>query len=396
MIDLDKAKADFAARHTELVEWRHCLHRHPEVAYEETWTSAYVAEKLESFGLEVTRGLGRTGVVAVLKGGEGPMIGLRCDIDALALTEANSFAHASEIPGRMQACGHDGHTTMLLAAARHLCGCGPLPGSLAFVFQPAEENEAGAKAMIDDGLFERFPMAAVYGMHNWPALREGAIATRVGPLMASFDVFDIAIRSQGAHAAMPHFGTDAVVAAGALATQAQTIVARSIDPLEGAVVSITQIHGGDAYNILPAEVRLCGCVRHFSAAVQDRIEERMKAICRGVAESFGLAVEIDYQRRYPVTSNSAAETAAALRAAERVVGAENVSTGVAPSMSSEDFGFLQREKPGSYVWLGAGDARGNLHNPAFDFNDRLLGTGAAYWTAVACEGLAAARADAHP
>jgi len=392
MIDLDKARAGLAAHAAEAVAWRHDLHRHPEVAYAENWTSAFLAEKLESFGLEVTRGLGRTGLVAVLKGGEGPTIGLRCDIDALTMDEANTFAHASENPGRMHACGHDGHAAMLLAAARQLCECAPLPGTLAFIFQPAEESEAGAKAMIDDGLFARFPMASVYGMHNWPVLREGTIATRVGPLMAAYDVFDIVIRARGIHAAMPHLGTDAVIAAGALASQVQSIVARAIDPLEGAVVSLTQIHGGDAYNVLPAEVRLSGCSRHFSPVVQDRIEERMRAICRGVAESFGLVVEIDYQRRYPVTSNSAAETAAALRAAERVVGAENVSADITPSMSSEDFGFFQQEKPGNYAWLGVGDARGGLHNPAFDFNDRMLETGAAYWVAVAEEGLAAARA----
>lgn len=393
MIDLDKAKADFSARYTELVAWRHALHRHPELAYKETWTSAFIAEKLESFGLEVSRGIGRTGVVAVLKGGEGPMIGLRCDIDALPLAEANTFAHASETPGQMHGCGHDGHTAMLLAAASHLSGCAPLPGSIAFIFQPAEESEAGAKAMLDDGLMDRFPMAAVYGVHNWPPVREGAIATRVGPLMSAYDVFDISVKARGIHAAMPHLGTDAVLTASTLVTQMQSIVSRSVNPLESAVVSLTQIHGGDAYNILPAEVRLSGCVRHFSPEVQDLIEARMKAICHGVSESFGVPVELDYQRRYPVTRNADKETAAALRAAARVVGAGNVLDEIEPSMASEDFGFLQQEKPGCYVWLGAGDARGGLHNPAFDFNDQLLKIGGAYWIALAEEGLLTARME---
>ncbi|MBE0529480.1 MAG: amidohydrolase [Rhodospirillales bacterium] len=394
MSDLvDKAKSHFAACHEELVEWRLHLHRRPELAFNEVWTADFIAEKLTGFGYDVVRGLGKTGVVATLKGGEGPMIGLRADIDALAANEKNAFAHRSEHEGLMHACGHDGHITMLLAAARYLAGNNGLPGTVAFIFQPAEENEGGAGAMIRDGLFDRFPVAAVYGMHNWPGLEEGVFATRVGPQMAAFDVFEIALRGQGAHAAMPHLGTDVIVAASTLAQQIQTIVARSVNPLEGAVVSVTQIHSGDAFNVLPADAVLRGCIRHFSSAVQDLIEARMHALCDGVAAGFGIAVGLDYQRRYPVTSNSAAETAVALKAAKRIVGADRVRSDVTPSMGSEDFGFMLQVKPGCYVWLGAGDAGpgGNLHSPTYDFNDGLLAIGAAYWVSVAREGLMAAR-----
>jgi len=395
MSEIDRAKAYFAAGRAELETWRHQLHRRPEIAYQERWTSDYIAEKLAGFGLDVVRGLGKTGVVATLRGGDGPMIGLRADIDALAMEERNEVDYRSEHEGRMHGCGHDGHIAMLLGAARYLAETGGLPGTVAFIFQPAEENEAGAEAMIRDGLFERFPVAAVYGLHNWPGMEEGVIATRVGPQLAAFDVFEITLGGQGAHAATPHLGNDVVVGAASLTMQLQTIVSRAINPLDGAVVSATQIHAGDAFNVIPAEAVLRGCVRHFSTTVQDAIEERMRTLCQGVATGFGLHVDIDYQRRYPVTANSAAETAVALKAAADVVGQGRVAADVAPTMGSEDFGFMLGVKPGCYVWLGAGDAGpgGNLHSPTYDFNDNLLEIGAAYWVSVARQGLLASSAS---
>ena len=384
---------DYFVRHQdEIAGWRHDMHRHPELAFNERWTSDFIAARLESFGYEVVRGLGGTGVVATLAGPGTAAIGLRADMDALPMEERNTFDHRSQHAGCMHACGHDGHSAMLLAAARYLSTQHDLPGTVHFVFQPAEEGEGGADAMVRDGLFERFPMSAIYGLHNWPGLEEGTIAARVGTQMAAFDVFEIFLRGQGAHGAMPHQGQDCLVAASELTLQLQTIVSRSIDPLDTAVVSVTQMHGGDAWNVLPAEVVLRGSTRHLKADVQDRIETRMRELCAGVAQSFGIAVELKYRRRYPATVNSAAETGVALRAAGRTVGAANTFDNRPPSMASEDFGFMLQSRPGCYVWLGAGDSSGGrtLHSPVYDFNDRLLGIGAAYWVNLAYEGLAAA------
>ncbi|GHA35534.1 amidohydrolase [Devosia pacifica] len=386
--------AYFEAMQDEMVAWRQELHRHPELAYEENWTSDFVAEKLESFGYTPHRGLGKTGVVATLSRGEGPVIGLRADMDALPINERTNLPYASQQEGKMHACGHDGHMTMLLAAAKYLAENGGFAGTIHFIFQPAEEGFAGAEAMMKDGLFDKFPVDEVYSLHNWPGLEEGTFAARTGPQMAAFDVFEIKLSGQGAHAAMPHLGQDILTAASTIQTQMQAIAARMIDPLETAVVSITEFHGGDAWNVLPAEARLAGCTRHMTAAVQDTIEARMSDICAGVARGFGIEVELDYQRRYPATVNTERETGLALEAARRVVGDE-VSDTINPSMASEDFAFMLKERPGCYIWLGAGSTEGGctLHSPTYRFNDSILAKGAAWWVSIATGAIEARSMD---
>ncbi len=391
------AKAYFDAHRDEFVDWRHELHRNPELAFEEHWTADFVAEKLQSFGYEVDRGLGGTGVVATWGSGNGPVVGLRADMDALPIDEQTNLAYASTKPGKMHACGHDGHMTMLLAAAKYFADqARPEDGTVRFIFQPAEEGYAGADRMIRDGLFERFPCDTVYGLHNWPGLETGAFAARIGPQMAAYDIFEIKLTGQGAHAAMPHLGRDMLLAASHLATQLQSIVSRSIDPQDTAVVSVTQIHGGDAWNVLPPEVVLRGCTRHFTPQAQDLVEARMGEICRGVATAFGIEVALDYRRTYPPTVNSAAETETSLEAARALVGAEHVSDTLPASMASEDFAFMLKEKPGCYIWLGAGSTEGGklLHSPSYDFNDDILTLGAAYWVEIARHGLGALKSAA--
>jgi amidohydrolase len=376
----------------EMKTWRHHLHAHPETAFQETATSAFVADKLASFGLEVHTGLAKTGVVAVLRGGDGSdAIGLRADMDALDILEKSGVPHASTHAGKMHACGHDGHTTMLLGAARALSRRKSIEGTVYFIFQPAEENEGGGRVMVEEGLFDRFPMRAVYGMHNWPQLPVGSIALREGPLMGAFDVFEIKITGRGGHAAMPHLARDPMQFAAHLVNALQTIVSRNIHPLEAGVVSVTQIHGGDTWNVIPQEVVLRGTVRSFKPEVQELIEQRMHAIVEGLGITFGMRATLDYQRRYPATVNSPAETQHAIEAAAALLGRENVDTNPTPTMGSEDFAFMLQAKPGCYIWLGTG--RGpetpNLHHPQYDFNDDALALGAAYWVTLAEQQLAA-------
>lgn len=380
--------AYFAALKDEMTTWRHTLHQHPELAYEEHWTSDFVAEKLRSFGYEPHRGLGGTGVVASLTRGAGPAVGLRADMDALPILEKTNLPYASRTPGKMHACGHDGHMTMLLGAARYLAEHPDFAGTVHFIFQPAEEGAGGAKAMLDDGLFARFPVDAVFGLHNWPGQEKGSLGGRVGPQMAAYDIFDIVLQGTGAHAAMPHQGADLVLAAAQIVQQLQSIVSRALDPLDNAVVSVTQIIGGDAYNVLPSTVTLRGCTRHFTGGVQDLIEARMGDICRGVARSFGCDVELAYDRRYPATVNSAEELETACAAAG-AIGAPAVLADVTPSMVSEDFAFMLQEKPGCYLWLGTGPIEGgkSLHSDTFDFDDTVLQIGASWWVEVARETL---------
>ena len=389
---------EIAALVLEMKAWRHHLHAHPETAFEETATSAFVAERLRAFGLEVHTGLAKTGVVGVLRAGNATAgaarsIGLRADLDALHILEATGVAHASRNPGRMHACGHDGHTTMLLGAAAALARTRNFDGTIHFVFQPAEENEGGGRVMVEEGLFDRFPMRAVYGMHNWPGAPAGTFALRAGPLMGAYDVFEIVVTGRGAHAAMPNESRDPMLFVAHAISALQTIVARNLHPLEAGVVSVTQVHGGDTWNVIPQEVVLRGTVRSFMPAVQDLIEQRLRAIVAGAAAMFEMSATVRYERRYPATVNSKAETAHALAAATAVVGADHVDTDPMPNMASEDFAFMLQQKPGCYVWLGAGNGAGTpgLHNPRYDFNDEMLAVGASYWMTLAQQQLPAAR-----
>ncbi|HQR10299.1 MAG TPA: M20 aminoacylase family protein [Casimicrobiaceae bacterium] len=370
----------------EMRGWRRHLHAHPETAFEETLTAAFVAEKLQSFGLEVHTGIAKTGVVGVLRQGDGKQaIGLRADLDALHIHEKSGVTHASTVSGKMHACGHDGHTTMLLGAAKAMAQRRNFDGTAYFIFQPAEENEGGGRVMVQEGLFDRFPVKAVYGMHNWPQLPAGRIALRAGPLMAAYDIFEIVATGRGAHAAMPHLSRDPMPFAAHVINALQTIVSRNIHPLEAGVVSVTQVHGGDTWNVIPQELVLRGTVRTFLPVVQNLIERRMGEIVAGIAATFEMTATLRYERRYPATVNSAAETQHALAAATALVGEGNVDTDPIPSMASEDFAYMLQARPGCYIWLGIqrGADTPNLHNPHYDFNDDALRIGASYWVTLA-------------
>ncbi len=373
--------------HAELVEIRRDIHAHPELSFAEHRTAALVADRLEALGIETHRGIGRTGVVGVVRGRPGGRaVGLRADMDALPIQEHNTFAHRSRHAGCMHACGHDGHTTMLLGAAEVLAAqAADFEGTVNLVFQPAEEGDGGAQAMIDDGLFERFPMEAIFGMHNWPGLDAGSFAVHRGPTMASADRFDVEVRGHGAHAAMPHLGIDPVVAAAALVQAVQTIASRTLDPHDPAVVSVTMFNAGEAYNVIPDRVRLSGTVRAFSAGVQDRIEARLGEICAGIGAAYGVEIALDYRRGYPATINTVAEADLCQAVATTLVGAHHVAADMRPSMGAEDFAFYLQHKPGCYVWIGNGPGEGGctLHNPHYDFNDEIIPVGAAYWVELA-------------
>lgn len=373
--------------HTEMTSWRRELHAHPQTAFEETFASEFIANKLKSWGIETHRGLAKTGVVGTIRGkaasGGKPArsIGLRADIDALDITEQNDVPYRSTFPGKMHACGHDGHTTMLLGAARYLAETRQFAGTVHVIFQPAEENEGGGRVMVEEGLFDKFPCDEVYGMHNWPGMAIGQFAVCAGPIMAAFDVFEIKIHGQGCHAAMPHLGIDPIAASAQIVSALQTIASRNVDPLDQVVVSVTQIHGGDTWNVIPDLVTLRGTVRTFRKSVQDLVEANMRRIVAGVTSALGCSGEVDFQRRYPATVNSARETDVAAAAAKRVVGEPNVNTNATPCMGGEDFSFMLQKRPGCYIWAGNGPSDGGrvLHNPRYDFNDDLLPIGATYW-----------------
>ncbi len=367
-------------------DWRHHLHAHPETAFEEQATSAFVADALRAVGLEVHTGIATTGVVAVLRNGNGgDAIGLRADLDALHIQEASGVPYASRHAGRMHACGHDGHTAMLLGAATALAQRRRIDGTVYLIFQPAEENEGGGRVMVEEGLFDRFPMRAVYGLHNWPRKPLGTIATRVGPLMGAYDVFEIVGTGKGAHAAMAYAGTDPMPFAAHVISALQTIVARNVHPQDAGVVSVTQVHAGDTWNVIPEQIVLRGTVRTFDPAVQDLIESRLRRIVAGAAAMFDMTASVRYERRYPATVNTEAETGHAIRAAAAVVGDANVDADPVPEMGSEDFAFMLQAKRGCYVWLGAGHGEStvNVHNPRYDFNDAALAIGASYWVTLA-------------
>ncbi|MDR2032124.1 MAG: amidohydrolase [Azoarcus sp.] len=374
---------------------RRDLHAHPELAFAETRTANIVAAQLDAWGIETCRGLGRTGVVGTLRaGGGGRAIGLRADMDALPIAESNRFAHRSLHDGCMHACGHEGHVVMLLGAAKLLADARDFDGTVHLIFQPGEEGAGGARAMIEDGLFERFPMDAIYGLHNWPGLPAGHFAVHAGPVMAGTDRFDIHIEGVGGHAAMPHLSADPILAGAALVQAVQSIVSRTLDPLDAAVVSITCFHAGDTFNVLPGRAKLSGTLRSFSAAVRDKALDRLRGLCAGTGEAFGVRIAFDlHPGGYPPTLNTAAEAAHCAEAAAVVAGREKIHTDARPSMGAEDFAFYLRHKPGAYIWLGNGpivpadcERAGNerpgsvaLHNAAYDFNDHLLPIGAAWW-----------------
>lgn len=378
--------------HADMTAWRRDIHANPELGYEEHRTSALVAAKLADWGIAVERGLAGTGVVGTLRGqgGSTRAIGLRADMDALPMPEANAFAHASTNPGAMHACGHDGHTTMLLGAARYLAETRNFDGVVHFIFQPAEEGRGGGRRMIEDGLFEHFDCEQVYGLHNWPDLPANRIAVHPGPVMAAADQFTITVEGHGGHAAIPHRSVDPVLVAAHIVTAVQSLVSRGTDPADSAVVSVTWVQAGTTYNVIPDEAKLHGTVRTFTEATRNRIREQLGRLAENIAAGFGATAVLDYRPGYPATVNTEAEARLAAGIAAKVVGEANVTWAPNPSMAAEDFGYLLRERPGAYVWLGHG-AQGNdghggpacrLHNPHYDFNDDILTTGASYWATL--------------
>ena len=389
-----KPIADIAQNQDRHAAWRRDLHAHPELAYEEHRTAKFIAEKLAEFGIPTETGIGRTGVVATLRNGtSNRSIGLRADMDALPLRELNNFGHRSTNDGIMHACGHDGHTTMLLAAAEYLANNRHFDGTVHLVFQPAEEGEAGAKAMIDDGLFEHFPMDAIYGMHNWPGYQVGKMATRSGPIMAAMDIFEVRIIGQGGHGALPHLTVDPILIAAQLVTQWQGIVSRNVNPIDAAVVSVTQFHAGDAWAVIPNEVVLRGTVRSFKPATREMLHERMKQLTTGICTGNDCDYQWWYEHRFPPTINSKTQTEAAGAAAAALVGGANFNHEAEPSTGSEDFGYMLEKKPGCYILIGSGSSDGGcpLHNPHYDFNDDIISIGASYWVGLVEQELAPGR-----
>ncbi len=379
----------------QMTEWRRHIHQNPETAFEEVGTAAFVAERLRAFGVdEVHEGIARTGVVGVIRGRAGSRaIGLRADLDALDMQEGTGVAWASKTPGKHHACGHDGHTTMLLGAARHLAATRDFDGTVYVIFQPAEENEGGGRVMVEEGLFERFPMESVFGMHNIPGMEAGTFAIRPGPMMASYDIFEITLTGRGSHGAMPHHGIDPITTGAELVQKLQTIVSRNVDPLEPAVLSVTKFHSGTAWNIIPNEAVIGGTVRAFSEAVQTQVEQRIRELCEGTAVSHGATISVRYERRYPPTVNTSAEAELCASVAASLVGADRVKRELKPAMGSEDFAWMLQARPGAYMWLGNGTGTVGgcmVHNPGYDFNDAVLPIGAAYWVRLAETALAPA------
>jgi len=372
--------ADYAE---ELTAWRRHIHRNPELGFEEHATAAFVAEKLEAMGMKVHRGLAGTGVVGSLTAGsgEGPAIGLRADMDALAMEEHGEHPHRSANPGKMHACGHDGHTTMLLGAAKYLSETTNFDGTVHFIFQPAEEGLGGGKKMIEDGLFDLFPVDEVYGMHNMPGIEVGGFAVAEGPMMAARDNFEIRVQGRGSHAAMPHQGVDPVVVGSNIVMALQTVTSRNLVPQQALVISVTQFHAGTtAFNIIPDEVTLRGTCRVFNGEIQKTLPERITRIIEGVAATYGATAELTYHHGYPATVNAGGPSAFCAEVAREIAG-ENGKVDLAPlpSMGAEDFSYMLEEKPGCYIWAGNGASAG-LHHPEYDFNDELLIVGASYWS----------------
>jgi amidohydrolase len=368
--------------HDEIADWRHDLHAHPELMYDVQRTAATVADKLKSFGCdEVVTGIGRTGVVGIIrgrKGGAGKTIGLRADMDALPIEEATGLSYKSTVPGKMHACGHDGHTAMLLGAARYLAETRNFAGTAVVIFQPAEEGGAGAKAMLDDGMIDRFGINEVYGMHNYPGMPVGAFGIRPGPMMAAADAITIDIEGVGGHAARPHLGIDTVLVGAQIITNIQSVVSRSVDPLKSAVVSVCMFQAGNTDNVIPQTVRLRGTARSLAPEVRDLLEKRLHQVVEGTAAAFGAKATLTYRRGYPVLENHEQQTDFAASVASQIVGASQVDGTLPPMMGAEDFSFMLQARPGAFIWIGNGDSAG-LHHPAYNFNDDAIPFGTSYW-----------------
>ncbi|MCU0888521.1 MAG: M20 family metallopeptidase [Rubritepida sp.] len=374
--------------HPEMTAWRRDFHMHPELGFEEVRTSGIVAEKLREFGCdEVVTGIAKTGVVGVIHGARGPggpAIGLRADMDALPIEEATGLPHASTIPGRMHACGHDGHTTMLLGAAKYLCETRNFDGTVYVVFQPAEENLAGGGVMVQEGLFERFPMERIFGLHNWPGMPAGTFLWREGPVMAAVANLEIEITGRGAHGALPYQGNDPIVIAAAIVQALQTIVARNLDAVDAGVITIGCIQGGHTYNVVPETVRMLGTARWFAPEVGDLLERRFRELTEGIAASFGARATARFDRAYPATVNEGPSTALAVEAAKSVAGEARVLHMPKPTMGAEDFAYMLEKKPGAYLMLGGqrGPDDASVHHPRYDFNDDILPVGASWWATL--------------
>lgn len=376
----------FAELQDEITAWRRDFHAHPETLFDVERTAGIVAEKLKEFGVdEIVTGLGRTGVVGVINGRKtdsGKAIGMRADMDALPIQEVRDLPHKSTIPGKMHACGHDGHTAMLLGAAKYLAETRNFNGKAVVIFQPAEEGGGGGKEMVDDGMMERFDIRQVYGMHNMPNLPVGQFATRTGPLLAAADFFEIDIEGLGGHAARPHECIDPAIVVAHIVGGFQSIVSRNADPLKSLVISTTQIHMGEADNVIPQTARMSGTIRSLDPDIRKMAERRMKAVCAGAAASFDAKVVFTHKPGYPVTSNHPAETAFALDVARAMVGEANVTDDLAPVMGAEDFSYMLEARPGAFIFVGNGDSAG-LHHPEFDFNDDAIPVGCSYWVKLA-------------
>jgi len=376
--------------HDEITEWRRDLHAHPELQYDVHRTAGAVSEKLKSFGCDdVVTGLGRTGVVGVIRGSKpgGKVIGMRADMDALPIEEATTVAYKSTVPGKMHACGHDGHTAMLLGAAKYLAETRNFAGTAVVIFQPAEEGGAGARAMMDDGLFDRFGIEEVFGMHNYPGMPIGQFAIRSGPMMASTDTISIDLEGVGGHAAWPHFGVDTVLVGAQIVNQLQSIVARNVDPLHAAVISICMFQAGHTDNVIPQQAKLRGTARALSPKVRDLLQKRVREVVEGTARAYGAKAELTYTTGYPVLVNEERKTAFAAGVAREVAGKDKVNTDCAPLMGAEDFAFMLQERPGAFIYIGNGNSA-QLHNPAYDFNDEAIPVGTSYWVRLAETALA--------
>ncbi len=368
----------------EVTQWRQHIHSQPELGFKEFKTAAFIVDKLQSFGIEVHQGLGGTGVVGTLQNGLGPTIGIRADMDALPMSEEGDIEYKSTHNNCMHACGHDGHTSVLLGAAKHLSQNKNFSGTIQFIFQPAEEVLGGAKAMIDDGLFDKFPMDAIYGLHNWPGLPLGEIAVNDGPMMASFDTFEITLTGRGTHAAMPHLGADPIAAGAALITNIQSIISRRVSPLQSGVISVTQMNSGDTTNVIPDYAVLKGTVRSFDMDVRQSMQDMLTEMVTTLPPLYGVTGEMDYHIRYPVTTNDSHAYLEIKQAAIKALGADKVKTQVEPSMASEDFSFMSQVVKGAYFWLGVdGDTPSKpLHNAHYDFNDDAIEAGIKVWVSL--------------